>query len=99
MLVISLLDTARICQRSCRFPFTELCLKMAIFKMSLALLLLACQSFASPTSAPGTALVKRDQCAIYAPGEFKVQGADAYFLSCPGGINFALQASDGNFVV
>lgn len=72
---------------------------MAILKMLFALLLLACQSFASPVSTPETALSKRDQCAIYAPGEFKVQGADSFFLSCPGTINFALQASDGNFVV
>lgn len=72
---------------------------MDFSQILLALLLLVTPHFASSAPNPVTALAKRDDCAIYDPGTFNAQAADSFFLSCPGGINFALQASDANFVV
>lgn len=71
---------------------------MDLRHMLLTLLLLIVPQLTVGAPAADIALAKRDDCAIFSPGQFIAQGSDDFFLSCPGGVNFIVQAGDGNIV-
>ncbi|KAL9609126.1 MAG: hypothetical protein Q9167_006087 [Letrouitia subvulpina] len=73
---------------------------MKVVHYLLSLILHVLPILASPTPDQGSALKKRDSCAIYTPGTLVATASGSFFKSCPGGtVNWALQQSDANFVI